>query len=124
MKPFKQHISEKLKISPNNTDNYVFKTKQVNLNNFEKFSSYMLDNRTFELFYDYFYCRVKTDSKQDYIKDNNITYDSIYLDYDGEDTFVLDNDSGDEIMKSEGFNPEYFYVCYSNIIDYFEDKNI
>jgi hypothetical protein len=27
-------------------------------------------------------------------------------------------------MKSEGFNPEYFYVCYSNIIDYFEDKNI
>ena len=53
----------------------------------------------------------------------DIHWDDIYLDYDAQDVYVLDNSTGDEIICSSIENRRTFYDVYNRIIEYFEKKN-
>jgi hypothetical protein len=123
MKSFKQHIFEKLKVSKDNFEEYTFKTNKVNRGNTNKFNSYFLGNKTMDLFEDYWYCMLQEED-QAYVENNNIHWDDIYLDYDGEDVYINDNNTGDEILISVRGSAYSFIGAYDKILEYFEDKNI
>lgn len=116
----KHLIAEKLKVSTNNYKEYTFKTDKINTNNIHNFHSYFLGNKTMDLFEDYWYCMLENED-QAYIE--NIHYDDIYLDYDGEHVYVYDNNTGDEILVSELGDAFSFIAAYREILDYFEEKN-
>ena len=118
----KHLIAEKLKVSTNNYKEYTFKTDKINTNNTHNFHSYFLGNKTMDLFEDYCYCMLENED-QAYIENNNIHWDDIYLDYDGEHVYVYDNNTGDEILVSELGDAFSFIAAYREILDYFEEKN-
>ena len=115
-------IHEKLKVSVDNYTEHTFKTNKINTNTTHNFHSYFLGNTTMDLFEDYWYCMLENED-QAYIENNNIHYDDIYLDYDGEAVYIYDNNTGDEILVSERGDAFSFIAAYREILDYLEDKN-
>ena len=119
-------ITEKLKVSSKNIKDYnkeyKNKTNKVTYYNAHKYHSYILEVDNMDLFMDYWYYFLE--SEDEALKENlGIRWDDIYLDYDGQDVYVLDNNTGDEIVISYDENPRTFYNIYNRIIRYFEDKN-
>ena len=125
MKPFKQHIFEKLKVSSKSADvhkEYKNKTKEVTKYNAYKYHKYILDLDSIVLFMDYWYYFLESEDEE--LKERlDIHWDDIYLDYDIQDVYVLDNSTGDEITCSSIENRRSFYNVYNKIIEYFEKKN-
>ena len=125
MKPFKQHIFEKLKVSSKSADvhkEYKNKTKEVTKYNAYKYHKYILDLDSIVLFMDYWYYFLESEDEE--LKERlDIHWDDIYLDYDIQDVYVLDNSTGDEITCSSIENRRSFYNVYNRIIEYFEKKN-
>ena len=125
MKPFKQHILEKLKVSSKSADvhkEYKNKTKEVTKYNAYKYHKYILDLDSIVLFMDYWYYFLESEDEE--LKERlDIHWDDIYLDYDIQDVYVLDNSTGDEITCSSIENRRSFYNVYNRIIEYFEKKN-
>lgn len=125
MKPFKQHILEKLKVSSNSANvhkEYKNKTKEVTKYNAYKYNKYILDLDSIVLFMDYWYYFLESEDEE--LKERlDIHWDDIYLDYDAQDVYVLDNSTGDEIICSSIENRRSFYNVYNRIIEYFEKKN-
>ena len=125
MKPFKQHILEKLKVSSKSADvhkEYKNKTKEVTKYNAYKYHKYILDLDSIVLFMDYWYYFLESEDEE--LKERlDIHWDDIYLDYDIQDVYVLDNSTGDEITCSSIENRKSFYNVYNRIIEYFEKKN-
>ena len=125
MKPFKQHIFEKLKESSKSANahkEYKNKTKEVNKYNAYKYHKYILDLDSIVLFMDYWYYFLESEDEE--LKERlDIHWDDIYLDYDIQDVYVLDNSTGDEITCSSIENRRSFYNVYNRIIEYFEKKN-
>ena len=75
-----------------------------------------------DLFMDYWYYFLESEDES--LKENlDLHWDNIYLDFDGPDVYVLDNNTGDEIIRSSYNNPKMFYNVYNRIIEYFEKKN-
>ena len=126
MKPFKQHIFEKLKVSSKSADvhkEYKNKTKEVTKYNAYKYHKYILDLDSIVLFMDYWYYFLESEDEE--LKERlDIHWDDIYLDYDIQDVYVLDNSTGDEITCSSIENRKSFYNVYNRIIEYFEKKNV
>ena len=125
MKSFKQHIFEKLKVTPKSaTDHkeYKEKTNKVTYYNAYNYHKHILDADNIDLFMDYWYNFLE--SEDEALKENlNLHWDDIYLDYDVQDVYVLDNSTGDEITCSSIENRRSFYDVYNRIIEYFEKKN-
>ena len=125
MKPFKQHIFEKLKVSSKSADvhkEYKNKTKEVTKYNAYKYHKYILDLDSIVLFMDYWYYFLESEDEE--LKERlDIHWDDIYLDYDIQDVYLLDNSTGDEITCSSIENRRSFYNVYNRIIEYFEKKN-
>ena len=125
MKTFKQHIFEKLKVSSNSANvhkEYKNKTKEVTKYNAYKYNKYILDLDSIVLFMDYWYYFLESEDEE--LKERlDIHWDDIYLDYDAQDVYVLDNSTGDEITCSSIKNRKTFYNVYNRIIEYFEKKN-
>ena len=125
MKPFKQHILEKLKVSSKSVNvhkEYKNKTKEVTKDNAYKYHKYILDLDSIVLFMDYWYYFLESEDEE--LKERlDIHWDDIYLDYDAQDVYVLDNSTGDEIICSSIENRKTFYNVYNRIIEYFEKKN-
>lgn len=125
MKTFKQHIFEKLKVSSNSANvhkEYKNKTKEVTKYNAYKYNKYILDLDSIVLFMDYWYYFLESGDEE--LKERlDIHWDDIYLDYDAQDVYVLDNSTGDEITCSSIENRRSFYNVYNRIIEYFEKKN-
>ena len=125
MKPFKQHILEKLKVSSKSANahkEYKNKTKEVTKYNAYKYHKYILDLDSIVLFMDYWYYFLESEDEE--LKERlDIHWDDIYLDYDIQDVYVLDNSTGDEITCSSIENRRSFYNVYNRIIEYFEKKN-
>ena len=125
MKSFKQHIFEKLKVSSKSADvhkEYKNKTKEVTKYNAYKYHKYILDLDSIVLFMDYWYYFLESEDEE--LKERlDIHWDDIYLDYDIQDVYVLDNSTGDEITCSSIENRRSFYNVYNRIIEYFEKKN-
>ena len=125
MKSFKQHIFEKLRVSSKSADvhkEYKNKTKEVTKYTACKYYKYILDLDSIFLFMDYWYYFLETEDEE--LKERlDIHWDDIYLDYDAQDVYVLDNSTGDEITCSSIENRRSFYDVYNRIIDYFEKKN-
>ena len=124
MKTFKQHILEKLRI--NNSGNlekeYKAKTNRVTPKNVFKYSQELLYVSNIDLFEDYWYHFLEYEDEA--LKENlDLHWDDIYLDYDGRDVYVLDNNTGDEICCSYNEKPLTFYKTYNKILEYFETKN-
>ena len=125
MKTFKQHIFEKLRIS-SKSDNihkeYKNKTKEVNKYTAYKYHKYILDLDSIHLFMDYWYYFLESEDEE--LKEHlDIHWDDIYLDYDAQDVYVLDNNTGDEITSSTIGDRRTFYNVYNRIMEYFEEKN-
>ena len=116
-------IHEKLKVSKNNYKEYEFKTDKINTNNTHNFHSYFLGNKTMDLFEDYWYCMLENED-QAFVENNNIHYDDIYLDYLVSTVHVYDNNTRDEILKSERGSAYSFTGAYDTILEYFEEKNL
>ena len=71
---------------------------------------------------DYWYYFLESEDEE--LKERlDIHWDDIYLDYDIQDVYVLDNSTGDEITCSSIENRRSFYNVYNRIIEYFEKKN-
>lgn len=125
MKTFKQHILEKLKVSSKGANahkKYKNKTKEVTKDNAYKYHKYILDLDSIVLFMDYWYYFLESEDEE--LKERlDIHWDDIYLDYDAQDVYVLDNSTGDEIICSSIENRRSFYNVYNRIIEYFEKKN-
>ena len=125
MKSFKQHIFEKLKVTPKSATvhkEYINKTKEVTKYTAYKYHKYILDLDSMVLFMDYWYHFLE--SEDEALKENlDLHWDNIYLDFDGPDVYVLDNNTGDEITCSSYEEPKTFYNVYNRIIEYFEKKN-
>ena len=125
MKTFKQHILEKLKVSSKSADvhkEYKNKTKEVTKYTAYKYHEYILDLDSMVLFMDYWYYFLESEDEE--LKERlDIHWDDIYLDYDAQDVYVLDNSTGDEIICSSIENRRTFYDVYNRIIEYFEKKN-
>ena len=125
MKQFKEHIFEKLKVSSKSTNfhtEYKNKTNKVTYYNAYNYHKYILDLDSMDLFMDYWYYFLE--SEDEALKENlDIHWDDIYLDYDAQDVYVLDNNTGDEITCSSIENRRTFYNVYNRIIEYFEKKN-
>ena len=125
MKSFKEHIFEKLKVSSKNTNiykEYKNKTNKVNFYNAYNYHKYILDVDSIDLFMDYWYYFLE--SEDEALKEHlNLHWDDIYVDYDAQDVYVLDNSTGDEIICSSIENRRSFYDVYNRIIEYFEEKN-
>ena len=125
MKSFKQHILEKLRVSSKSADvhkEYKNKTKEVTKSNAYKYHKYILDLDSIVLFMDYWYYFLESEDEE--LKERlDIHWDDIYLDYDAQDVYVLDNSTGDEIICSSIGNRRSFYDVYNRIIEYFEKKN-
>lgn len=123
MRSLKSIILEKLRITKNANieKEYKDKTNRVTYYNAHNYHSYKLEVDNIYLFEDYWYHFLETED--DALKENlDLHWDDIYLDYDGQDVYVLDNNTGDEICCSEAENPRSFYNTYNRIIEYFEDK--
>ena len=119
MKPFKEHIFEKLKVSPNKE--YKDKSNKVTYHNAYSYHKYILDADSMDLFMDYWYYFLE--SEDEALKENlDLHWDNIYLDSDGPDVYVLDNNTGDEIICSSYEEPRTFYNVYNRIMEYFEKK--
>ena len=125
MKSFKQHILEKLKVTPNSATvhkEYINNTKEVTKYTAYKYHEYILDLDSMVLFMDYWYYFLESEDEE--LKERlDIHWDDIYLDYDAQDVYVLDNSTGDEIICSSIENRRTFYDVYNRIIEYFEKKN-
>lgn len=125
MKSFKQHILEKLKVYSKSAEvhkEYKNKTKEVTKDNAYKYNKYILDLDSIVLFMDYWYYFLESEDEE--LKERlDIHWDDIYLDYDAQDVYVLDNSTGDEIICSSIENRRSFYNVYKRIIEYFEKKN-
>ena len=125
MKSFKEHIFEKLKVSSKSTDvhpEYKNKTNKVTYYNAHNYHKYILVVDSMDLFMDYWYYFLE--SEDEALKENlDLHWDDIYLDFDAPDVYVLDNNTGDEIIRSSYNNPKMFYNVYNRIIAYFEKKN-
>ena len=125
MKTFKEHILEKLKVSSKSADvrkEYKNKTKEVTKYTAYKYYKYILDLDSIVLFMDYWYYFLESEDEE--LKEHlDIHWDDIYLDYDVQDVYVLDNSTGDEITSSPIENRRTFYNVYNRIIEYFEKKN-
>ena len=125
MKSFKQHILEKLKVTPNSATvhkEYINNTKEVTKYTAYKYHEYILDLDSMVLFMDYWYYFLESEDEE--LKERlDIHWDDIYLDYDAQDVYVLDNSTGDEITCSSIENRRSFYDVYNRIIEYFEKKN-
>lgn len=118
-------IHEKLKVSSKNIKDYnkeyKDKTNRVTYYNAHNYHSYVLEVDNMDLFMDYWYYFLE--SEDEALKENlGIYWDDIYLDYDGQDVYVLDNNTGDEIVISYNENPRSFYNVYNRIIRYFEKR--
>ena len=124
MKSFKQHIFEKLKVSSKSTNShteYKNKTNKVTYYNAHSYHKYILDVDSMDLFMDYWYYFLK--SEDEALKENlDLHWDNIYLDFDGPDVYVLDNNTGNEIICSSYEEPRTFYNVYNRIMEYFEKK--
>ena len=125
MKSFKQHILEKLKVTSKSTTahkEYINNTKEVTKYTAYKYHEYILDLDSMVLFMDYWYYFLESEDEE--LKEHlDIHWDDIYLDYDVQDVYVLDNSTGDEITSSPIENRRTFYNVYNRIIEYFEKKN-
>ena len=125
MKSFKQHILEKLKVTSKSTTahkEYINNTKEVSKYTAYKYHEYILDLDSMVLFMDYWYYFLESEDEE--LKEHlDIHWDDIYLDYDVQDVYVLDNSTGDEITSSPIENRRTFYNVYNRIIEYFEKKN-
>ena len=125
MKSFKQHIFEKLKVTPNSVTvhkEYINNTKEVTKYTAYKYHKYILDLDSMVLFMDYWYYFLESEDEE--LKEKlDIHWDDIYIDYDNQNVYVLDNSTGDEITSSPIENRRTFYNVYNRIIEYFEKKN-
>ena len=125
MKQFNTYLIEKLKVSSKSTNihtKYKNKTNKVTYYNAHNYHKYILDVDSMDLFMDYWYYFLE--SEDDTLKENlDLHWDDIYLDFDAPDVYVLDNNTGDEIIRSSYNNPKMFYNVYNRIIEYFEKKN-
>ena len=125
MKSFKKHIFENLKVSSKSANvhkEYKDKTNSVNKYNAPNYYKYLLDVDNIDLFMDFWYHFLESEDEE--LKEQlDIHWDDIYLDYDAQDVYVLDNSTGDEITRSTIENRRSFYDVYNRIIDYFEKKN-
>lgn len=126
MKSFKEHIFEKLKISSKNIKDYnkeyKDKTNKVTYYNAHNYHSIILEVDNVDLFMDYWYHFLE--SEDEALKENlDLHWDDIYVDCDPPDVYVLDNNTGDEIMRSYDENPRTFYNAFNRIIQYFERKS-
>ena len=125
MKTFKQHIFEKLRVS-SKSDNihkeYKNKTKEVTKYTAYKYHKYILDLDSIHLFMDYWYYFLESED-EGVKEDLDLHWDDIYLDYDAQDVYVLDNNTGDEITSSTIGDRRTFYNVYNRIMEYFEEKN-
>ena len=126
MKSFKQHIFEKLKVTPKSTithKEYKDKTNRVNLYNVHNYHKHILDEDSMDLFMDYWYHFLE--SEDEGIKEElDLHWDSIYVDDYVQDVYVLDNNTGDEITWSTVGDRRTFYNVYNRIMEYFEEKNL
>ena len=126
MKTFKQHILEKLRVSSKNDNihkEYKDKTNSVNKYNAYNYYTTKLNVESMDLFMDFWYYFLE--SEDEGVKEKlDLYWDDIYLDYDVQDVYVLDNNTGDEITCSSYEEPRTFYNVYNRIIDYFEKKNL
>ena len=125
MKSFKEHRFEKLKVSSKSTNvhtEYKNKSNKVTYHNAYSYHKYILDVDSMDLFMDYWYYFLESEDEE--LKERlDIHWDDIYLDYDAQDVYVLDNSTGDEIICSSIENRRSFYDVYNRIIEYFEKKN-
>ena len=125
MKSFKQHIYEKLKVTPKSAaahKEYINKTNKVTYYNAHSYYRYILSADSMDLFMDFWYHFLEGEDEA--LKENlDLHWDNIYLDFDGPDVYVLDNNTGDEITCSSYKNPKTFYNVYNRIIEYFENQN-
>ena len=125
MKSFKQHIFEKLKVTSKSTTGhkeYKNKTKQVNNHTAHTYRNYILVLDSMDLFMDFWYYYLERDDEV--IKEKlDLHWDDIYIDYDNQNIYVLDNNTGAEIIRSSYDDPKMFYKVYNRIIQYFEKKN-
>ena len=125
MKSFKQHIFEKLKVSSKNDNihkEYKDKTNSVNKYNAYNYYKTKLNVESMDLFMDFWYHLLENEDEG--VKEKlNLYWDDIYLDYDVQDVYVLDNNTGDEITRSTNEHRRTFYNVYIRIMTYFEEKN-
>ena len=124
MKTFKQHIYEKLKVSSKSTNvhtEYKNKSNKVTYHNAYNYHKYILDADSMDLFMDFWYYFLE--SEDEGVKEKlDLYWDDIYLDYDVQDVYVLDNNTGDEITRSTNEHRRSFYNVYNRIMEYFEKK--
>ena len=125
MKSFKQHIFEKLKVTSNRAaghKEYKDKTNKVTYYNAYNYHNRILDVDNIALFMDYWYHFLESEDES--LKEKlNLYWDDIYIDYDNRDVYILDNDTGDQIVHVFDINPKTFNYVYNRIIEYFEKKN-
>ena len=125
MKTFKQHILEKLRVSSKNDNirkEYKDKTNRVNKYNAYNYYTTKLNVESMDLFMDFWYHVLEREDEG--VKETlDLHWDDIYLDYDVQDVYVLDNNTGDEIACSTNEHRITFYNVYNRIIEYFEEKN-
>ena len=125
MKTFKQHILEKLKVSSKSYNvhkEYKDKTNSVNKYNAYNYYTTILIVHNMDLFMDFWYHVLENEDEG--VKEKlDLYWDDIYLDYDAQDVYVLDNNTGDEITRSIIGDRRTFYNVYNRIIEYFEKKN-
>ena len=125
MKSFKQHISEKLRVSSKSADvhkEYKDKTNSVNKYNAHNYYTTILNVDNIDLFMDFWYHFLETEDEG--VKEKlDLHWDDIYVDYYMQDVYVLDNNTGDEITRSTLGDRRTFYNVYNRIMEYFECKN-
>ena len=125
MKTFKQHIFEKLRVS-SKSDNirkeYKDKTNSVNKYNAHNYYSTILNVDNIDLFMDFWYHFLESED-EDVKEKLDLHWDDIYVDYDAQDVYVLDNNTGDEITRSTIGDRRTFYNVYNRIMEYFEKQN-
>ena len=125
MKSFKQHIFEKLRVS-SKSDNirkeYKDKTNSVNKYNAHNYYSTILNVDNIDLFMDFWYHFLESED-EDVKEKLDLHWDDIYVDYDAQDVYVLDNNTGDEITRSTIGDRRTFYNVYNRIMEYFEKQN-
>ena len=125
MKSFKQHIFEKLRISSNSDSirkEYKDKTNSVNKYNAYNYYKTKLNVESMDLFMDFWYHLLENEDEG--VKEKlDLHWDDIYVDYDAQDVYVLDNNTGDEITRSTNEHRRTFYNVYIRIMTYFEEKN-
>ena len=125
MKTFKQHILEKLRVS-SKSDNirkeYKDKTNKVNKYNAHNYYTTILNVDNIDLFMDFWYHFLESED-EDVKEKLDLHWDDIYVDYDAQDVYVLDNNTGDEITWSTIGDRRTFYNVYNRIMEYFEGKN-